>query len=217
MLWKKLKADDFDTDIIEVLREGNQNIEQQLEGLTRTNISEVFLFFDYDNHQNNLGSNETRDVIEQMLENFDNETENGKLYISYPMAEALRDFKAGTCGDKSSCYLKGEDIAKYKNISAIRSNYSQFKTYKFDTWQEIINIFIMKLFCLLNQKDNITFEQYQNINPLSIYKLERRISIDKEVFILSAFPEFLLDYFGINLWRKCVKKSSSYFIKCNNN
>lgn len=31
MLWKKLKADDFDTDIIEVLRESNKKIREQLD------------------------------------------------------------------------------------------------------------------------------------------------------------------------------------------
>ena len=35
MLWKKLKADDFDTDIIEVLRESNDDISKQLDQLTR--------------------------------------------------------------------------------------------------------------------------------------------------------------------------------------
>ena len=95
MLWKKLKADDFDTDIIEVLRESNKKIREQLEGLSRDDFSEVFLFFDYDVHQTNLGKADDGDVINQMLESFDNETENGKLYISYPMVEALRDFEAG--------------------------------------------------------------------------------------------------------------------------
>lgn len=57
MLWKKLKADDFDTDIIEVLRESNKKIREQLEGLSRDDFSEVFLFFDYDAHQTNLGNN----------------------------------------------------------------------------------------------------------------------------------------------------------------
>ena len=56
MLWKKLKADDFDTDIIEVLRESNKKIREQLEGLSRDDFSEVFLFFDYDAHQTNLGN-----------------------------------------------------------------------------------------------------------------------------------------------------------------
>ena len=33
MLWKKLKEDDFDTDIIEVLREDSDEISKQLAGL----------------------------------------------------------------------------------------------------------------------------------------------------------------------------------------
>ena len=67
MLWKKLKADDFDTDIIEVLRESNKKIREQLEGLSRDDFSEVFLFVDYDAHQTNLGKSDDGDVIDQML------------------------------------------------------------------------------------------------------------------------------------------------------
>ena len=55
MLWKKLKDDDFETDIIEVLREDHKELEEQLAGLSRDDFSEVYLFFDYDGHQNNLG------------------------------------------------------------------------------------------------------------------------------------------------------------------
>ena len=104
MLWKKLKADDFDTDIIEVLRESNDDIREQLVGLSRDDFSEVYLFFDYDMHQTNLGKEDDADAVAQMLESFDNETENGKLYISYPMVEALRDYKPGLCGEKQTCY-----------------------------------------------------------------------------------------------------------------
>ena len=100
MLWKQLKADDFDTDIIEVLRENSDDISKQLDGLTRDDFSEVYLLFDYDTHQTNLGRKDDVDAVAQMLESFDNETENGKLYISYPMVEALRDYKPGICGDR---------------------------------------------------------------------------------------------------------------------
>lgn len=53
MLWKKLEADDFETDIIEVLRESSKESQKLLEGLSREDFSEVFLFFDYDAHQTN--------------------------------------------------------------------------------------------------------------------------------------------------------------------
>ena len=67
MLWKQLKEDDFETDIIEVLRESNDEIRKQLMGLSRDDFSEVYLFFDYDAHQSNLGKDVQEDVICEML------------------------------------------------------------------------------------------------------------------------------------------------------
>lgn len=207
MLWKRLKADDFDTDIIEVLRESNQEIQNQLTGLSRDDFSEVYLFFDYDAHQTNLGSAyENEDVVGQMLESFDNETENGKLYISYPMVEALRDFEPGSCGVPSNCYVAIDDLAEYKTISASRSLIPHFRDYDIDTWKEIIDVFAMKISCLLGQAEVVSYEQYlDGISPGAIYSVEKNKRIEQRVFILSAFPEFLVDYFGMRLWKTCVK------------
>ena len=131
----------FDTDIIEVLRESNKKIREQLEGLSRDDFSEVFLFFDYDVHQTNLGKADDGDVINQMLESFDNETENGKLYISYPMVEALRDFEAGKCGNGDNCFVEISVLAEYKNISSRNSLNPHFRDYNIDVWKEIVDVF----------------------------------------------------------------------------
>lgn len=121
MLWKKLKADDFDTDIIEVLRESNKKIREQLEGLSRDDFSEVFLFFDYDVHQKNLGNAEV-----------------------------------------------------------------------------------------------ISYEQYlDEANPHDIFMCEQALAGNNKVFIISAFPEFLVDYFGMKLWRTCVKHAKNQLDICN--
>lgn len=57
MLWNQLKSDDFETDIIEVVRESNEQSKKALKGLSREDFSEVYLLFDYDPHQRN--TNET--------------------------------------------------------------------------------------------------------------------------------------------------------------
>ena len=72
-------------------------------------------------HHRNLSDSLSDDVVRQMLESFDNETENGKLYISYPMVEALRDFMPGRCGIKEDCFIEKQALIDYKNISAERS------------------------------------------------------------------------------------------------
>lgn len=214
MLWKKLKADDFDTDIIEVLRESNKEIRKQLMDLSRDDFSEVYLFFDYDAHQRNLGKADDGDVIDQMLESFNNETENGKLYISYPMVEALRDYEPGVCGNKETCFAAIEELGDYKNVSSLRSYNPHFKEYDFDTWKEIIDVFAMRISCLFGLSDTVEYEQYSyEVTPYEIYAMEEKESENQRVFVLSAFPEFLVDYFGVKLWKTCVKHTKNQLDK----
>lgn len=206
MLWKKLKADDFETDIIEVLRECNDDIRAQLTDLSRDDFSEVYLFFDYDAHQTNLSKADDADAVVQMLKSFNNETENGKLYISYPMAEALRDYKSGVCGDRAACFVATADMKEYKNASAARSVNPQFKKYDFKVWKDIIDVFAMRVFCLFEFADPLEYERYiEIVTPCEIYSLEEKKMQKEGVFVLSAFPEFLVDYFGVKLWRTCVR------------
>ena len=206
MLWKKLKEDDFETDIIEVLREEHEVLKEQLEGISRDSFSEIYLFFDYDGHQNNLSREDDYDVLDQMLSSFDNETENGKLYISYPMVEALRDFEEGKCGKTGQCFVTAEDMENYKFMSASRSFHPQFKNYDITVWKHLIEVFAMRVSCLMGCERTAAYEQYaEAVNPLEIYKMEEIEMQKQRVFILSAFPEFLVDYFGVRLWKTCVK------------
>ncbi len=217
MLWKKLNEDGFDTDIIEVLREDNADFEKQLAGLERDDFSEVYLFFDYDGHQNNLGDedhNVPEDVLTQMLQSFNNETENGKLYISYPMVESLRDFEEGSCGQKANCFVTISEFTKYKNVSASRSAYQHFKDYDFSIWRNVMEVFALRLSCLMGQCSTITYEAYADqVTPYTILQLENQEISMGRVFVLSAFPQFLLDYFGRKLWMTAVKRSSNGLIR----
>ena len=68
----------------------------------------------------------------------------------------------------------------------------------------------MRISCLSGKDIVIDYEQYtREISPFAIYKMEEDIIRKKKVFILSAFPEFLLDYFGIRLWKICVKRKGN--------
>jgi len=179
MLWKKLKADDF---------------------------SEVYLFFDYDMHQTNLGKEDDADAVKQMLESFDNETENGKLYISYPMVEALRDYKSGICGDRVACFVAITYMKEYKNASAVRAINPQFKEYDYEIWKDIIDVFAMRVSCLFESADTLEYVNYsEKVSPYEVYVREENETQGEGVFVLSAFPEFLVDYFGQKLWRNSVR------------
>ena len=153
-----------------------------------------------------MGKESDADAVVQMLESFDNETENGKLYISYPMVEALRDYSPGKCGDKKDCYILIEDMQNYKNASSEHAVNPQFKKYDYAIWKDIIDVFAMRVSCLFEAADTLEYEEYSEmVNPFTIYAMEKIKTANKRVFVLSAFPEFLVDYYGVKLWRSCVK------------
>lgn len=114
MLWKQIQKDEYETDLIELIREYNKDAAEKLKGYSRDDFSEIYLFFDYDGHNCNLSATDPDGtaVLGEMLETFDNETELGKLYINYPMVEAIRDNKKKTAVTEGAAYLwkKQENI-----------------------------------------------------------------------------------------------------------
>lgn len=83
-LYKVLKEEDPDFDLVELLKERNKENAELLRDYTRDSFAYIYLFFDYDAHSTLAND----DKIVEMLDFFNNETENGLLYISYPMLEA---------------------------------------------------------------------------------------------------------------------------------
>ena len=88
-LYKSLEKEDFDFDMVELLKERSEENAELLKDYTRNSFAYIYLFFDYDAHSTLAND----DKIKEMLKFFDNETENGLLYISYPMLEAIRHYR----------------------------------------------------------------------------------------------------------------------------
>lgn len=127
MLWTRLKEDDFETDLISVLKEMNPGISEKLKDADVNDFAEVYLFFDYDGHNNNIPKElRGKDVLDEMLNTFDNETELGKLYISYPMVEAIKEISIQN-QEYNTLYLPLEECGDYKKITGGASDYCDYK------------------------------------------------------------------------------------------
>ena len=195
-LWQQMSVDNFETDIIEILREKSCSAAIELNGISRRDFQEVYLFYDYDPQQDN-GSN-TNKMLEAMLKVFDNETENGKLYISYPMSEALRNITKNSCIPYTSCVLPISDVKKYKHRTGCGNKYVHVGTYKVSEWNMILSIYLCRLKCFYGLKKitDIFLNEKKLNSPLNVYREEnKRVDNTGQIFILSAFPEFLVDYF----------------------
>lgn len=163
MLYQILKQDSFESDIVEVLRENVDNARTTLANVSRQEIDEIYLFFDYDIHQDNIrhisDSETPESVIRTLLRTFDNETENGKLYISYPMVEALYDCYDSMCQAFSACYVDIDSMSAYKTRSGdnnpIASSHMDILA-----WKNALNVFTLRVGCLF-ERPSLSFSEYR--------------------------------------------------------
>lgn len=216
MLYKTLADDDFEMDIVELLRENVPDAQKKLQGVSRRAVSQVYLFFDFDPHQNNLaiGEMSAADAIIKMMQVFDNETENGKLYINYPMVEALYDYRRGQCQSFSKCLIPIDEVKSYKTLSGNKNPNANARM-DFNHWKEVIDIFALRVRCLLDMK-TLSFKDFRGcVTPAAILDAQLDL-IDRydAVFVLGAFSEFLLDYFSQDFWNARVKLAKFKFDYC---
>lgn len=216
MLYKKLQADDFETDLIELLRENNETAKKELEGIERQSIDEIYMFFDYDIHQNNLSRNQNPiEILDQMLDFYDNETDHGKLYISYPMVEALYDYRDGYCEPANACLFPLDIIDQYKTLIGTKSAHASKHMLRHEEWRKVLSIFGLRIKCLYNAESiNYTFFKEQ-VTAKTIFNLQKQLYKEKNsTFVLSAFPEFLLDYFQSNFWASHMNLRKNKYEHC---
>lgn len=214
MLYDQLVRDEFETDVVELLRESSDKIANSLDGVKRDSVDQIYLFFDYDPHQDNVPVECADDWIRAMIDSFDNEVENGKMYVSYPMVEALYDYRAGQCQSYSGCYIEASDIPDYKRISG-EGNLNTGKHMQISQWKDCIASFVLRCKCLLDIEE-MSFERYRDLVTVkAVFNEERRL-LRKEgkVFALSAFPEFLLDYFGSKFFNSMAPMRNLKYDDC---
>lgn len=214
-LYSELKALDNAGDIVSVMRErycGKKD--SPFAGVGNSSaFSEIYLIFDYDFQNKNIPLAEMNRRISEMLELFDDETENGKLFINYPMVEAIRYTKnlpdAECCNytvsreqcQNASFKELADEFSDYKSLDFLTLNSrrpataKEIETRKHNWWMvNIQNVSKANLIC--NDSFSIP-DNKDSISQRAVFskQLEKFIGPSDIVSILSAFPLFLFDYF----------------------
>lgn len=212
-LYEKMKAEDgFPIDLVNLLKERSEDNRKELENYNRDSFESIYLFFDYDAHSS-LADDEK---LKKMLSFFNNETENGMLYISYPMVEAIRHFdidnedefkdytvkcKGRNCQSIDKCENKDSCLREPHYKTFIGNNFPQMSNlnnFDYNLWIKIIRVHLKKMNYIVNND----FSFPPNIQQqLTIFEnqLEKYINSNcPKVAVLSAFPLFVLDLYGCN-------------------
>jgi len=191
-----IKEDQY-LDIIELLRERSAENKLNLSRINRDDISQIYLFFDYDNQ----ATGATDEKIERMLELFNEETENGKLFISYPMVESIKHFNKNSCSCLATCSVP-LSVKQYKNIVSENTSFSDLRKTSHSDWIFISLQTVKKANCIINDLcEKPEYPVFLEINQQKIFQnqLEKFIP-QKRIAVLSGIPLFVVDYFGKELY-----------------
>ena len=177
-----------------------------------TLFSQIFLFFDYDFQNSNLPIEELNRQVNVMLNLFDDETSNGKLYINYPMIESLRYTKKLPDYHYFEYTVLRDDCHEFKRISA---EFSAYKSFDFVqvyprkklteekqeqlvyNWKYLKDQNVCKANYICNGKKDYpkSKDEISQQNIFTAQESKYVLVTPSSVAILNAFPLFLYDYF----------------------
>lgn len=211
-LYKELMDYEVGGDIVAIMKERlSTNGDLRLNNIRRTDISEIFLFFDYDFHHSHLSLEEINKRIEGMLRMFDDETDNGRLYINYPMIESIRYTQELPDKNYYQYTVVRDDCVDFKKLAHEFSFYNGFDHILFrkdeeniskeryltikDNWMILIEMNVCKANWLICNKYQMPAHK-SDINQLIIFLNQKSKYVDanNSVSVLNAFPIFIYDY-----------------------
>ena len=223
-LYTKLKAHDalkemLEVDTVSVLKEILlEKGDETLKNIREDEVSEIYLFFDYDFQEDSRTLEENNNRLSELLNYFTDETGKGKLYINYPMVESLRYTKElpdnnywqytvtrQKCQEEKFKHQVHEfsfyggsleylvlTIKPADDETKIQQKANTAKT----NWLHLVTMNTSKANYICNDKNELP-DEVNSQQDIFDSQLSKYVNTEKcKVAILNAFPLFLFDYFG---------------------
>ena len=191
------KKSDPDLDIFSLIKEKPEN-QNELLNVSRDDVSEIYLFFDYDGHDTQA----TDEKLVEMLSLFNEETEDGKLYLSYPMVESLKHLKTGV--PFQDVIIESNTEYKKHVSENCDACFIDFTKLTQNDWKIILEEHCKKLNYLV-MGDFMLPKNYVDQGTIFENQKEKYIDPSNKVAVLSSFPVFLMDYYGCSRLPKLIE------------
>lgn len=181
---------DQDLDTFNLMKDIEIN-KDKLKNFKRSDFAQIYMFFDYDGHATNASDKKIIDLFNF----FNEETDKGKLYISYPMVEALKHIEDFSTFEESKVICKKNiDYKKVVRQNGLKS-LKHVVNYDVQKWKVLIDVHLKKMNKIINNSYTFPNELSTQLEIFNI-QLEKYINVDQTVAVLSSFPVFLHDYYG---------------------
>lgn len=182
-------------------------------------IESIYLFFDYDPQNRTISSDKLNQAIDYMVNTFSDSMNQGQIYISYPMIEAIYSENSSSddayisycvpineCKSKAWCesYEYGRKrlkvLFKTNNDNVITEPLTENRISELkNTWINLIRQNAIKANFISNGKKCLP-EDMSDIEQGKIFVglLDKFVNTKSSIAILSSFAIFLYDYFHGN-------------------
>jgi len=189
-LYKKMAEDDFGIEFVDVFPL-LQERDDALKKYKRDEFSQIYLFFDYDPHATNADHKK----LQELLEVFNQETDKGKLFISYPMVESIRCYN-GVDDEFIKLLIKMKDVPEFKAYvnQYADKKYNNVPQWTLDIWNEVVALHCIKANFLVNSSHLFPLGEITQSSILN-KQINHENDIDS-VIVISSFPLMLLSHYG---------------------
>jgi hypothetical protein len=192
--------EDEDLDLFNLLKELEFN-QASLNNYNRDDFAEIYLFFDYDGH----ACQAEDEKLMQLIHFFNEETDHGKLFISYPMLESLRHISSEE--DFISLCVPAKTNIRYKNRVHQEGDrkYQNLNKYDKACWNNLLRLHLSKLNFIV--KEDFIFPNEQ-ISQRILFEnqMEKFIKPLSFVSVISGFPAFVHEYFPLDELKKMIEE-----------
>lgn len=163
-----------------------------------------YLVFDFDFQEKTFPDSDKADILRQMIQVFDNESENGLLFINYPMFESFQE-KNGSAQMMESNKVKQNSLATYKESISKRKLMVNCKTITHSTFKSFILTALKESNYILNGvfSRKLPFQQLVNGDYGQRISEKQKEQLDTEDSIYTINTSVLIPifYFGERKYR----------------
>lgn len=194
----------FEPDVFTIMKDILNKIgNHSLDKYQSKDISEIYLFFDYDIHSKRY--KERRESLceefQEMMDIFSDPMDKGQLFFSYPMSEALYCINSANDEkyiDSAVCIDECHSFKQTSNSFAFGNNRTHLIVGNKETWMDVVRLNVAKAYRILNGTMNMP-KVIEDVSQTRILNKQIDSTLSNHSFyILSSYPMFLYEYFSEN-------------------
>lgn len=183
---------DFDdyVDVLGVLRELEQDAEQK--AILSGKYTDIFYIFDFEPHNHTLHF----DSIAKLFDHLNDSTNQGKLFINYPMLESYKHLRRMPDHAFKDRTVSLEDCLSYKQLIDNASAYQDLRALNYQTLTSLIVHHLRKANYILTDRYELPEKDaFLDWNHQAILDHERTlVEQEKRVSVLNTCMFVIVDY-----------------------